>query len=448
MIRRQICCSATMAYVLPCKMEATMNKLSFFCCFCFCAALAACSTSGPGVFGRKSLHDQYGQKLEAAGLKQTALGIKWFAAAATALAQPVAITIPYRERGYFSASSPTAVGLKFAAKRGQKLILQLDKKSLSPLTLYAEIWKLNDGDPSLQAALDTAQNKFDFEVEDDAEFLIRLQPELLGSGAYELSISTGPSLGFPVAGGKARIGSIWGDDRDAGVRRHEGIDIFATRGTPAIASAAGTVRVNENNLGGKVVWLRQPGKRFTLYYAHLDTQLVTTGQRVRVGDTVGLVGNTGNARNTPAHLHFGIYGMGGAVDPLPFVAPGIKRPAAIRSEPDFEKPVRLVAHFRSAGGTISRNTVAFPLAQTVKGYRVEFPDQTIIELEKEWIEQRTWRKTLVRSKAPLLEKPDSTAPEIRTLPTGTAVSLFGIFNDFGYADLGGVKGWISLKLVE
>ena len=44
------------------------------------------------------------------------------------------------------------------------------------------------------------------------------------------------------------------------------------------------------------------------------------GQRVRAGDTLGLVGNTGNARNTNPHLHFGVYRSGqGAVDPLPFV---------------------------------------------------------------------------------------------------------------------------------
>jgi len=69
-----------------------------------------------------------------------------------------------------------------------------------------------------------------------------------------------------------------------------------------------------------VVWLLDTRREQSLYYAHLDRQLVSTGDIVQVGDTLGLVGNTGNARSTPPHLHFGIYRRGqGPVDPLPFI---------------------------------------------------------------------------------------------------------------------------------
>ena len=74
-----------------------------------------------------------------------------------------------------------------------------------------------------------------------------------------------------------------------------------------------------NNLGGKVVFMRPSGKNLSLYYAHLDSQIVETGQRVTTGQVLGLVGNTGNARTTPAHLHFGIAGGKGWVNPLPYV---------------------------------------------------------------------------------------------------------------------------------
>ena len=57
----------------------------------------------------------------------------------------------------------------------------------------------------------------------------------------------------------------------------------------------------------------------TAYYAHLDQQKVKTGQYVRKGQVIGTVGNTGNAKYTPAHLHFGIYKISGAVNPLPYV---------------------------------------------------------------------------------------------------------------------------------
>ncbi len=43
----------------------------------------------------------------------------------------------------------------------------------------------------------------------------------------------------------------------------------------------------------------------------------TTGDVVAPGTPLGTVGNTGNARTTPPHLHYGIYGREGALDPLP-----------------------------------------------------------------------------------------------------------------------------------
>ena len=79
------------------------------------------------------------------------------------------------------------------------------------------------------------------------------------------------------------------------------------------------VRLRNGGLGGKTVWLRD-GEGRNWYYAHLDSQYVATGDRVRAGDTLGAVGNTGNARRTRPHLHFGLYRAGrGATDPFPFV---------------------------------------------------------------------------------------------------------------------------------
>src|SRR5690606_23635593 len=65
-----------------------------------------------------------------------------------------------------------------------------------------------------------------------------------------------------------------------------------------------------------------------------DSQLARSGQTVNAGDTLGLMGNTGNARTTPPHLHFGIYSSGGAINPLPFV-----RPSAKLKEPDYNTSV-------------------------------------------------------------------------------------------------------------
>ncbi|MDX1641725.1 MAG: M23 family metallopeptidase, partial [Balneolaceae bacterium] len=76
----------------------------------------------------------------------------------------------------------------------------------------------------------------------------------------------------------------------------------------------------ERGLGGKQVWMRTDlfgGK--SLYYAHLDSIAVSGNWSVDQGDTLGFIGNSGNARTTPPHLHFGIYGRRGAVNPMPFV---------------------------------------------------------------------------------------------------------------------------------
>lgn len=117
------------------------------------------------------------------------------------------------------------------------------------------------------------------------------------------------SLVLPVAGAtRFDFLDTFGDPR-AGGRRHEGIDIFAARGTPVLSAADAVVlRAGWNNLGGNSVMVLGPGfQRF--YYAHLDAYAegLAAGALLRAGDLIGYVGNTGNAERTPPHLHFGIY---------------------------------------------------------------------------------------------------------------------------------------------
>lgn len=103
-------------------------------------------------------------------------------------------------------------------------------------------------------------------------------------------------------------------------RLHQGIDIFARRGTPVLSTTEGMVlRVGTNNLGGKVVWVLGPGGH-RHYYAHLDRYAeIEAGDRVVPGAEIGYVGNTGNARGTSPHLHYGIYTRKGVVNPYPLL---------------------------------------------------------------------------------------------------------------------------------
>lgn len=129
------------------------------------------------------------------------------------------------------------------------------------------------------------------------------------------------ALPMPVAGlTRKALTDTWQASRPP-ARRHEGIDIFAKSGTPILSTTDGVViRRGQDILGGNVVAVFGPAGH-THYYAHLDQFAgVGVGDRVRTGTVLGTVGNTGNARTTPPHLHYGIYTDSGAVNPYPLLA--------------------------------------------------------------------------------------------------------------------------------
>lgn len=111
----------------------------------------------------------------------------------------------------------------------------------------------------------------------------------------------------------------WGGARSEG-RTHEGIDIFAPRGTPIHASTQGIVgKVGNNRLGGRVVTIIGPGGA-AHYYAHLEDYAdISVRDWVNAGDVIGYVGDSGNAKGTPPHVHYGIYINGSAVNPYPLL---------------------------------------------------------------------------------------------------------------------------------
>lgn len=149
---------------------------------------------------------------------------------------------------------------------------------------------------------------------------------------YAMRLASMPvpaTLPVPVRGVAAhRLVDTWHGARSEG-RRHEGIDIFARRGTAVVAATEGIVlRVGTNRLGGQVVWVLGPGGQ-RHYYAHLDRHAdIDNGERVRAGTVLGYVGTTGNAAGTPPHLHYGIYEVGAAVNPYPMLRASLEGPFA------------------------------------------------------------------------------------------------------------------------
>lgn len=152
------------------------------------------------------------------------------------------------------------------------------------------------------------------------------------------------TLVFPVAGQDANIGSLWGESRGGGKRKHKGIDIFAEKGTSVLSICDGVVTaVTNRGIGGKTVWVKSDDYAWSAYYAHLDVQKVVQGQLVKKGQLLGTVGNTGNAKHTPAHLHFGIYKGRSPVNPLPFVKNARKLLKQSDLAPEDETPEDLQA---------------------------------------------------------------------------------------------------------
>ena len=130
-------------------------------------------------------------------------------------------------------------------------------------------------------------------------------------------LPTENSLPSPLP--EQHLTDTWGAARSQG-RSHEGIDIFAARGTPIRATTQGIVsKVGENMLGGRVVVVVGPGGAGH-YYAHLEDYAdISPNDWVNAGDIIGYVGDSGNAKGTPPHVHYGIYISGSAVNPYPLL---------------------------------------------------------------------------------------------------------------------------------
>lgn len=257
---------------------------------------------------------------------------KWQREFQNAKVDSLQIRLPYVEQGEYYKERIAVYSYNVFLNEGEVFQVSIENKVLG-IRNFINLIKMNaDSSQTDVFQNDLGENEFKVAIEETGIYKITIQPELNAQGLFGFQIFASPSFVFPVLGrDNAAIQSYWGAVRAGGARSHEGIDIFATRGTPVVAAVDGRVSsTGERGLGGKQVWLKAGLFGKSLYYAHLDSILVPTGKKVTIGDTLGLVGNTGNARTTAPHLHFGIYKSGqGAIDPLPFVK--------LTEQPSFQK---------------------------------------------------------------------------------------------------------------
>lgn len=247
----------------------------------------------------------------------------WKNAVNIAKQNKLTIGLPFTITGTFHENTSQALGYEINLERGEVLTIDM-LQEVDSSQIFIDIFNFENDSLSAQKPIvsnEWQKNKLQFDPKTSGRYKIVIQPELKAKTSYNLKIYTQPTLKFPVVGKQnSSIQSFWGASRSGGSRSHEGVDIFAARGTPVVAISNGIVSsAGERGLGGKQVWLKSSLFGISIYYAHLDSIAVKSGKQVKVGDTLGFVGNTGNARTTTPHLHLGIYTNAGAINPLPFI---------------------------------------------------------------------------------------------------------------------------------
>ncbi len=193
------------------------------------------------------------------------------------------------------------------------------------------------------------------------------------------------------------------------------------------------------------------------YYAHLDTQVVRRGQRVSVGDTLGFVGNTGNARTTPPHLHFGLY-SGGSFDPYPALKQLPTALADFTGDRDLidqrarviRSGTRIRAHPTTRSTVLAELPPHTPLhveAGSGAWYRVMLPDGTGGYVAARLIEpaDRPLRNEVLASGGAIRVDPTATAVAVENVAAGDELPVLGAYAEFLFVrGPSGKVGWLAV----
>lgn len=209
-----------------------------------------------------------------------------------------------------------------------------------------------------RAAVDDEQLAAAEELADVAQELVAAE-DAVRAAQFEQELA-GRELGVVLAGGSLVIHGFvfpvaqpysysdsFGAPRMTGTQSehwHEGTDILAPRDTLLFAAERGVImRIGSGGtLGGNTVWLRgESGVAY--YYAHMSRHApgLREGMVVDAGTVLGFVGDSGNAKGGPPHVHFEVHPDGGlAINPFPILraAEAYPRPEPVWIEPPAPPP--------------------------------------------------------------------------------------------------------------
>jgi murein DD-endopeptidase MepM/ murein hydrolase activator NlpD/SH3-like domain-containing protein len=443
--------------------SARSGRIRLLGVIAYAALLPACARGGAGGTRMPTPRATYEKSLRKSGLAESALGRDWSAAAERALTQATRVHLPFRESVYFSAEQPGAAAYRIELQQGQRLTARATVQSAQPGDVFIDVLEARAEDvrkARRAAEMRGHEPTLEFDVRAGGVYFLRIQPELLRGGRYTITLELHSAVLFPVLGKDQRaIIGKYGDNRDEGSRSHEGVDIGAARGTPALAAARGTVTaVQTTAIGGKVVWMHDELQNLSLYYAHLDKQIVSMGRHVQQGDTLGLVGNTGNAQGASPHLHFGVYVRGNeTIDPERYLRAAatafVPSPLDTALIGSWSRVARQDVRLRAAPEDGARIIAQLPRATALRvtggttgWYRVRMPDGEVGFVSAALLESafEPVRIQRVAGTGDMLDFPRSDAAVIETLIGGSEVPVLAFYNGFIYTQSpSGHTGWIN-----
>lgn len=410
----------------------------------------------PEPYQPSSAYDAYRHGLVELGLEDSELLQSWLAESDSCLSIPTYVRLPYKETMFFDDLKPRAFTYRMRSKRGQKIEAYLSSHQDAGANVFLDLFQVTADTlhPHIHIASADSTGRLGYEPQLDGEYILRLQPELLKGGRYTLEIKEVTVFAFPMSGRtETAILSIFGAERDAGRRVHEGNDIFASRHVPIIAATSGTISyAGERGLGGKQIYITDPARNLEVYFAHLESIIVVEGQEVIKGDTIATNGNSGNAQTTNPHLHFGIYADTGAIDPYHYIVPNRRTNKEIKADQSWTgKLVRtknkayfdyVNARYRNRRDSLPIHTIMFAEAAWSRSYRVTLPDG-----RKGYVRSGD----LITAEEPFRKrKADSNYKLIRTLNdsiTEGQVAINGTYHVLGryggneYVEYDSAQGW-------
>jgi len=156
-------------------------------------------------------------------------------------------------------------------------------------------------------------------------------PQFVGIPAGKGMLKTGKRMpqdcafSWPLDRSKFWLSSLFGPRKmkNKGWKYHYGVDMAALKGTPVKAAATGIVLESywHNGYGNCIIVAHN--RKYKTRYAHLNTRKVRVGQKVKKGEVIGTVGDTGLVRKSgrdASHLHFEVYAFGRHINPLSVLA--------------------------------------------------------------------------------------------------------------------------------